>query len=113
MKLGGYQIVDFKRTALSTSAETAPVVPGVYAAIEGTQKRLVASGLLIDDAELPDASIMPTVVSGDYVFTVYGYIITVTDDDEVTVVESTLPAAGYTAGDGIDITDGEISVKSE
>ena len=107
--IGGYQIVDLKNTPI-TAGGSAVTVPGVYDKIEGTRKRIVISGLVIGSTEYPDVTVSPVVSSGDYVFTAFGYVLTVTADDEVTAVASTVPVGGYTAGTGIAIEDGVISL---
>lgn len=89
MKIGGYQILDFKKSALSTEAGV--TIEGLYEILEGNiGKRVVVSGLVIGDTEYNDATVEVTVSGTDFVFTVYGYDIAIDDDDEVTVATHTI-----------------------
>ena len=86
MKKGGYKIIDFKGTALSG---TAVELSGIYDQIvDDFDKAILVSGVSLND-ELQDdayASVKGDVGSVD--LTVYGGIITVTEDDEVTFATS-------------------------
>lgn len=82
MRKGGYKIIDFKGKTLSG---TKTVIPGIYEAIEGTDKAIMASGVVISTTEFKDEFVPVELSSGDYLITPFhGYAITITDDDEVT-----------------------------
>lgn len=82
----GYKVIDMLSTPIKVSTATKAVVPGIYDAIEETFKPLLLTGIVINDTtdkEFPPAYIQPVVNSTNFDFTVYGYAITVTDDDEI------------------------------
>lgn len=87
-KLGGYKIVDLSGSAFATGVESTK--PGVYEAIESTNKRITVSGLVMDSVEYDDMNVPFIVEGSDYV----GHVILtanktldfkVTSDDGVTV----------------------------
>ena len=87
MKKGGYKIIDFKGTALSG---TAIELPGIYDQIvDDYDKPIMVSGVTIsgelqDDAYAGVQEKTAQDLSKFVELTVYGGIITVTEDDEVT-----------------------------
>lgn len=91
MKKGGYKIIDFKGTALSG---TAVELPGIYAQIvDDYDKPVMISGVSLNGDIMDDAYAgVQEKVAGDLSksveLTVYGGIITVTEDDEVSFVLS-------------------------
>lgn len=116
---GGYQILDLKGTALT--AGSASTIKGIYETLEGNyHKPVLVSGLVIGDTVYADAYVTFTVSESNYIGKAYGYNITITDDDEITVAAETTPIASATAlgnvkvGDGLSITaDGKLSVSQE
>ena len=86
MKKGGYKIIDFKGTALSG---TAVDMPGIYDQIvDDYDKPIMVSGVILS-GELQDDAYASVKVNDDSVsLTVYGGIITVTEDDEVSFAVS-------------------------
>lgn len=87
MRKGGYKIIDFKDNALSTTSVT---IDGIYDSIENNyRKPLLLSGLVLNSVEKPDAFALPIVSGTSFVFeNVYGYDITITQDDGVTSASS-------------------------
>lgn len=88
---GGYKIVNFNGAALSGSSET---LPGIYAQIvDDYDKPVMVSGVSLNGDIMDDAYAgVQEKIAGDLSksveLTVYGGIITVTEDDEVTFVLS-------------------------
>lgn len=64
-KLGGYKIIDLSGSAFATGVESTK--PGVYEALESTNKRTVVSGLVMDSVEYDDMDVPFTVEGSDYV----------------------------------------------
>lgn len=62
---GGYKIIDFGGVALTSGTEA--TIPGVYDAIESTNKRTVVSGLVVGGTEYNDMEVNFVVSSGDFV----------------------------------------------
>lgn len=88
MPKGGYKIINFADVALTTGGE-AVTIEGVYEAIEASyRKPLLLSRLTIDGAEKNDVFAAPTTSGSNYVFTVYGKTITITNADAVTVANA-------------------------
>ena len=88
MYRGGYQLIDFKGTALTSGTEA--TIPGVYSAIESTNKQTVVTGMVVGGTEYDDFPVLFTVDSTDFVGIVHtaadSYItIEVASDDGVTV----------------------------
>lgn len=82
----GIQVLDLKDIDLEPDAETAAVIKGAYETIEGTRKAILVTGLVIDGVEQHSAFLVFTVDSGNYVAMIgNSYILTITDDDEVTI----------------------------
>lgn len=65
---GGYKIIDLEGTALTSGTEA--TIPGVYDAVESTNKRTVVSGLVVGGEEYNDMEVNFVVSSGDFVGTV-------------------------------------------
>lgn len=85
---GGYKIIDFKDTPLTTGGE-ATTIAGIYGSIEGSyRKPLLLSGLTIDGIERNDVYAPATVSGSNFVFTAYGKTITITGADAVTVANA-------------------------
>lgn len=88
---GGYKIVNFNGAALSGVSET---LPGIYAQIvDDYDKPIMVSGVSLNGDIMDDAyASVQEKIAGDLSksveLTVYGGIITVTEDDEVTFVLS-------------------------
>lgn len=82
---GGYKIIDLKKT-LFVAGGSAVTIDGIYDAIEASyEKPLMLAGLNVSGVEYGAAYVVPTISSGAYTFTVYGYTITVQDTDAVSV----------------------------
>lgn len=81
---GGYKVIDLKGVTLSSTAVT---IAGIYDAIESNNKATMLSGFVFDSVEYDDVFTLFVESSGDFVTTVNGITITVTDDDEVTAEE--------------------------
>lgn len=100
MKKGGYQIIDLKGTALTKQVKT--VIDGVYEAVEGAyNKRLVLSGCVFDGKEFDDVEVQARVSGKTFTCSAYGYAITISDDNGVTI--SQLSVANAT-GDTVTVT---------
>lgn len=85
MKRGGYKIVDFMDTNITT--ENGATVIGVYESIEEShRKAILISGIVIDGVEKPDCFIDCSVENGNYTFTAYGKTFTVTNADMITIM---------------------------
>lgn len=91
---GGYKIIDLKRTDFESGVEA--TVPGVYEAIESTNKRTIVSGLVLDDVEYDDFPALFTVIESGFnayipiVDGTHSITIDVADDDGVTVTMNEL-----------------------
>lgn len=84
---GGYKIIDFKDTPLTTGG-SAMMITDIHQAIEGSyRKPLLLAGLTIDGVEKNDTFAFPEVNEGAFVFNVYGKTITVQDTDAVTITD--------------------------
>lgn len=85
---GGYKIIDFKDSRLTTAGESV-TIEGIYDTVEASyRKPLLLSGLNIDGIERNDVYATPTLSGSNYVFTAYGKTITITDTDAVSVVNA-------------------------
>ena len=88
---GGYHIINFGKNELTDENVK---IDGLHESIEGSyDKVIIASGIVINDTEYRDVIVYPVIDSDDYVITVEGYTITITDDDAVFVeaVEPEIP----------------------
>lgn len=83
MKTGGYQIIDLKGVNHTTGVGM--VHEGIYDDIESTRKVILLSGLVVDDIEYRDVFVEVNVDESNFVISVYGKTITITDTDVVTV----------------------------
>lgn len=84
MLKGGYHIVDFKDTPITTG--TGVTVIGVYESIESSHRKpILLSGITIDGVEKPDCFVDCEVSDSNYTFSAYGKSFTITQTDEVTV----------------------------
>ena len=82
-KNGGYKIIDLRGRPLTGDAQT---IPGIYEEIEGNYyKSLLLSGVNVGGVERPDLYTGASLSGANYTFSAYGYTITITADDEVTV----------------------------
>lgn len=86
MQKGGYQIVDLKNKKLTIGVGM--VYDGIYEIIEGTRKATLLSGINIGGTEYHDTYIDFTVNGSDFIGTVFGKKITVTNNDVVTVTNN-------------------------
>ncbi len=94
MRKGGYKIVDFKGAELSS---TVVVRPGFYSQIiDDYDKTILVSGVSLGGSLKDDSFASVSEVTGDsgdsVNLGVYGGVITVTEDDEVTFTLSSTPA---------------------
>lgn len=87
-KKGGYKIIDFKETPFVTGGS--PItVDGIYYTVEASyRKPLLLSGINIDGIGRNDVYALPTLSGSNYVFIAYGKTITITNKDEVSVVNT-------------------------
>lgn len=85
---GGYKIIDFKDTPLVTGGS--PITfEGIYDTVKVSyRKPLLLSGINIDGEECNDGYVTLTLSGSNYVFTAYGKTITITNADEVSVVNA-------------------------
>lgn len=83
---GGYKIIDFKDTNITT--ENGITVTGTYEALENNhRKAILISGIVIDGVEKPDCFVSCTGGNSEaYTFTAYGHTWTVNTDDTITIV---------------------------
>lgn len=85
---GGYKIIDFKETPFVTGGSPLKV-NGIYDTVEVSyRKPLLLTGLSIDGRESNDCYAEPTLSGSDYVFTAYGKKITITNTDDVSIVNA-------------------------
>lgn len=86
---GGYKIIDLADTPFTTAAGT-KTIPGIHDRIESAyRKPIMLAGFNMNGTEYDAAFAVPALSSGSYVFTVYGFTITVTAADAVTVAAVT------------------------
>lgn len=111
MLKGGYKIINFKEKKLSSSPV---VIKGIYESIEeNTDKCLIASGIAYDGAVYNDEVIATPDLNGtDFVISFHNgqIIVTVNDDDEVTLSAASAPASASAKGvkGQVIVTDGYI-----
>lgn len=97
---GGYKLIDLENKAITVDDSTGVTVPGVYAAIEGNyRKPLIFTGVHIGTVEDADAYVNMCVGADSVYHGIIGVdedgtplIITVDDDDKVTVTTYSAPA---------------------
>lgn len=82
---GGYKIIDLQNKSITG---TGTVIAGVYEALEGNYGKaiLVENCNINGEERTPSAFVVPKIVDDKYQFTVYGYSITIDDDDTVKAV---------------------------
>lgn len=83
MNKGGYQIIDLENKELTLGVGM--VYNGIYDKVEGTRKPILISGLNIGGVEYHDTYVDFTVSGTNFVGSVYGKNITISDVDVVTV----------------------------
>lgn len=82
---GGYKIIDFRDTEFETGGATM-MLNGIYDSIEGNyRKPLLLAGLNIDGKEYNDTFAEVAVNESQFIFKVYGKVITITDTDAVSI----------------------------
>lgn len=86
MLTGGYQIIDLDN--VNHTPGVGILHEGIYDKIEGTRKAILLSGLVVDDIEYRDIFVEVRVNESNFVMTVYGKTITITDTDVVTVANA-------------------------
>ena len=88
MNKGGYRIVDFKSTKLTTGGG-AVVIDGVFNAVKNDYKKAtLLSGVIIDGTEYPDEFGVFELDGSDYKIAIHGTTtITIKANDSVTVTE--------------------------
>ena len=98
---GGYKIVSLKNESITVDDATGVTVVGIYESIEGNyRKPVLLTDLVIDDVELPDEYVQLNIVSDDFVGIVSvdedgtPLLITITDDDKVTITTYTPQESG-------------------
>lgn len=102
---GGYKIVSLNGNDL-TSVD-AFTIEGLYASLENSYKKpILVTEIVIDGEKEQDAYAVVKKNESGYSIEVYGYALTVTDEDSVTSVA--LPEI-TSIGTGLDLTDGELS----
>lgn len=86
---GGYKIIDLKNTNFTVG--TASAIVGVYDAIARNYgKAIMLNGIVIGGVEFPNTFVELTSGSTCYNGKVYGYNITINDDNEVTFATDVL-----------------------
>lgn len=83
MNKGGYQIIDLENKELTLGVGM--VYNGIYDKVEGTRKPILISGLNIGGVEYHDTYVDFTVSGTNFVGSVYGKTITISDVNVVTV----------------------------
>lgn len=84
---GGYQIIDLQHTNFSSGSPSA--IPGTYAAIEASHKRINIENLVISDTEYKPMTANFIVDASNFVAELTSKIsISVAENDEVTVTVS-------------------------
>lgn len=102
---GGYKIVSLYGNDL-TSADPF-TIDGLYASLENSYKKpILVTEIVIDGEKEQDAYAVVKKNDSGYSIEVYGYALTVTDEDSVT--SEALPEI-TSIGSGLDLTDGELS----
>lgn len=80
--VGGYQIVDFKNIDFARVNDFE--IPGIYDLIEGTNKVLLITGIVIDEIEQNDVYVSKQTYGSDFIINLYGYTLYIQDNDVVT-----------------------------
>lgn len=97
MKIGGYQIIDLKGKNLTV--DVGMVYEGIYNLIEGTNKAILISGLVVGGVEYDDTIVECNVVGSNFECVLHGYKLSIQDNDVITVstVNQSSVAATYEA----------------
>ncbi len=83
---GGYKIIDLQNQNLTI--DTPITLRGVYESIENSyHKPLLLSGIIIDNIDKNDIYITPILDNTNYTLDLYGYNLTITQDDLITLEE--------------------------
>lgn len=102
---GGYKIVSLNGNDLTS--ESAFTVKGLYEDLaDSYSKPILVSEIVIDDEKQQDAYAVVKKTESGYTIDVYGYALTVTDEDAVT--SEALPEI-TSIGEGLTLEDGELS----
>lgn len=102
---GGYKIVSLKGNDLTS--ESAFTIKGIYEELRDSySKPILVTEIVIDDEKQQDAYAVVKKTEFGYTIEVYDYALTVTDEDLVSSVA--LPEI-TSIGEGLDLTDGELS----
>lgn len=86
MKKTGYVVIDC--TGIDLAAEEKVTVAGIFAAFTDAVncgKPIFAENIVNDDAALSPANVVVSLSSGDYVFPLATALVTVDDEDGVTI----------------------------
>lgn len=103
--MSGYQIISLRDTPFVTGGATM-MLDGIYDQIESNNRKpILLDGIVIDGIEKNAVYTQVTVDGSNFVFNVYGKIITITDTDAVSVTEPVDDSVGDDTGAGDD-TDG-------
>lgn len=92
-KIGGYQIIDLKNNDLLSLSSLA----GIYDAIEGNyRKPILLEGIVISNVEKASIYVIPELSGSSYVLrNVYGYDVTIADDDTISVASTQWATKAY------------------
>lgn len=82
---GGYKIIDLRDKNLTTTSYA--YVKGIYEDIESNyRKPLLLSGITIEQVEKADAFVTFTHNGNAYSTSIYGHTITISDNDQITII---------------------------
>lgn len=94
--IGGYQIIDLKGVDLYGTGGAGVTIKDLYDKIEGSRKPILLENLVVNNVEYKNTFVTFTTVSSNFVAalttvfgveTATGTVITVTDEDLVTVAD--------------------------
>ena len=78
---GGYKIIDLENNDWGSAF----TVKGIFVALANSYKKpILVTGITISSTQMNDCYAPLTEDDGDYVLTLYGYTLTITDEDSVT-----------------------------
>lgn len=83
MKKGGYQILDLKNTSFTVGSSVE--ISGAYETIEGTDKAILVSGLVVGGKQYDDVFAEVDTNNSNYIINVYDYTLTIMANDMVVV----------------------------